>query len=192
MFEIINPPTLDSQALDQLRLLFQRAEQGDLSALPELRQAMADYPGLWEKLGDLSVYVEDVWKHKIAGPNLALREAISCKLAEMRQELLGAGDSLLERLLVERILACWLQLEHVTVLFGKAQTMSAGQLAMLEKRQNGAQQRYLQSIKSLAMVRKLVKPPLSPLELLGSCPAEPALAPTRRPILKDRQLASAN
>ena len=59
-----------------------------------------------------------------------------------------------------------------------AQKGKAGpQGAHAERRQSGAQARYLAALKMLTLVRKLARPPLSPLALLGAPIAETAPAP---------------
>jgi hypothetical protein len=82
-----------------------------------------------------------------------------------RAELAGPEPSPLERLLVERVVACWLQVQYADAAYAQLQSPSPAQHTAALKRQAGAHQRYLFSIKALATVRKLIKPALSPVEL---------------------------
>ena len=79
----------------------------------------------------------------------------------LRAELGGPQPSPLERLLVERIVACWLQ-----VLIGEdsyARQLRRGDLSWAtdsyhQRRLDQAQRRYLTAIKALAQVRRLLTP----------------------------------
>jgi hypothetical protein len=68
---------------------------------------------------------------------------------------------------VERVIACWLQTQYADAAYAQQQNPSPGQHSAMLKRQAGSHQRYLHSIKTLATVRKLLKPAPSTLELLG-------------------------
>jgi hypothetical protein len=101
----------------------------------------------------------------LCGPNLLLRESLTRKLEELRAELGGPSPSPLERLLVARVLACWLQVHYADTAYAQLKAASPAQHAAALKRQNAAQQRYLQAVKALATVRKLLRPALSPVDV---------------------------
>ena len=46
--------TTETETLERLQTLVKRAEQGDESALPELRVALDANPWIWERYGDLA------------------------------------------------------------------------------------------------------------------------------------------
>ena len=74
----------------------------------------------------------------------------------MRKDLDGPDPSPLERLLAERIVACWLQLQYVDAIY--AQNLDDMNMAQSEYHQRGLDRlhrRYLSSIKTLAQIRKL-------------------------------------
>jgi len=159
--------TTETETLERLQSLVKRAEQGDESALPELRAALDANPWIWERYGDLARQSQAAWLQLIAGTNLLLRESVERKAEQLRAELAGPGPSPLEKLLVERVIACWLQVQYADAAYAQLQGPSPGQHTAALKRQAGAQQRYLFAIKTLATVRKLLKPAPSTLELLG-------------------------
>ena len=159
--------TPETETLERLQSLVKRAEQGDESALPELRAALDTNPWIWQRYGDLAQQVQAAWLQLIAGPNLLLRESVERKAEQLRSELAGPGPSPLERLLVERVIACWLQVQYADAAYAQQTSPSPGQHTAALKRQAGSHQRYLHSIKTLATVRKLLKPAPSTLELLG-------------------------
>jgi hypothetical protein len=157
----------ETETLERLQTLVKRAEQGDESALPTLRAALDTNPWIWERYGDLAQQSQAAWLQLIAGPNLLLRESVERKAEQLRSELTGPGPSPLEKLLVERVIACWLQVQYADAAYAQQTSPSPGQHTAALKRQAGSHQRYLHSIKTLATVRKLLKPAPSTLELLG-------------------------
>src|SRR5262249_46338127 len=103
-----NPPTEMKAYPAELKDLLGRAGAGDPSGLPAVRRAFDENPELAERLGDLAAHAEQALLSLAVGDNLAAREAVAKQVAELRQELLGAGASPLEGLLVERVALCWL------------------------------------------------------------------------------------
>src|SRR5262249_9701258 len=152
------PSNQDLEARARLESLVQRAQQGDEDVLPELRQVLDAHPGLWHRCGDLALQAQTAWLQLVCGKDLLLRESLQRKLEQMKEELAGTGPSPLERLLVGRVLATWLQAEYADAAYTKAKPNSPAQHQALQRRQNSAQQRHLQAIKMLVTVRKLLAP----------------------------------
>ena len=78
-----------------------------------------------------------------------------------QQELLAPDDSALERLLVDRVLACWLQIAHADV--EQAHSLDPGRPNVraggpLQDRQDRAHARFVKAVKTLATVRRLLVP----------------------------------
>lgn len=98
-----------------------------------------------------------MWLDLVAGPDLLVAESVRCKLDEMKAELGGPSPGPLEVLLVERVLACWLQAHYADASYAQARGpgSTAAVRTELMKRQESAQRRYLASLKQLAVVRKL-------------------------------------
>jgi hypothetical protein len=149
----------------------ERAEQGDESVLGELRAALDANPWVWERYGDLGKQSQAAWLQLIAGKNLMLQESTRRKAEQLRAELAGPGPSPLEQLLVERTVSCWLQVHYSDAAYAQLKGNSPAQHTAALRRQNSAQQRYLQAVKALATVRKLLRPAPAPVEIatrLGS------------------------
>ena len=169
------PPKQD-EILEQLRQLVERAEQGDASVMGELRAALDVNAWVWEDYGDLARQSQAAWLQLVAGKNLLLLESAQRKAEQLRAELAGPAPSPVERLLVERIVSSWLQTNYADSAYAQLSkgTNPALHTAAL-RRQNSAQQRYLQAVKALATVRKLLRPGLSPVDLaLRPVPERPA------------------
>ena len=165
-------PSKQDEILEQLQRLVQRAEQGDETVLGELRAALDVNPWVWQRFGDLGRQAEAAWLQLVAGKNLLLLEATQRKAAQLRAELAGPAPSRLERLLVERIVSCWLQTNYADSAYAQLpKGTNPAQHTEALRRQDSAQQRYLQAVKSLATVRKLLRTAPAPVEIatrLGS------------------------
>jgi hypothetical protein len=151
-------PTQDPETRARLESLVQRAQQGDENVLPELRQVLDAHPEFWQRCGDLALQAQTAWLQLVSGKDLLLRESLQRKLEQTKAELAGTDPSVLERLLVQRVLSTWLQAEYADAMYARAKPNSSARHQALQRRQNSAQQRHLQAIKMLVTVRKLLSP----------------------------------
>jgi hypothetical protein len=143
----------------EVKTLLKKAEQGDTTVLPALRAYMDLAPGYWEKLGDLAHMTRIGLIHQAAGEkNLMLQETITRKCAALTQELAGPTPSPVERLLVERIVLCWLHLHCAEATYVTLKDLSLRQAEFHQARISKAQARYLSAIRTLAHVRRLGVP----------------------------------
>ena len=122
-----------------------------------LRKLFADDPGRGERLTAEAAGITLV--RKLAGQDLAVREGLRRKLESLRAELGGLTATPLERLLVERIVACWLHLHHLEALYA-GNSMPLELATYYQRSLSAAHKRYLSAIKTLAVVRKLAVPVL--------------------------------
>jgi hypothetical protein len=152
-------------AHDELAALLKRAEQGDRSVVPAMQRALDENPAIWRHYGDLAAQAEAALVTLAAGANLLLADSLMRKLEEMRRELIGETTSPLEALLVRRVTATWLQVSYYDGLRAQAAGAGEARLKMLQLQQDAAHRRHLTAVKTLATVRKLLTPSLSPLEV---------------------------
>jgi hypothetical protein len=150
---------------EELTQLLQRAQQGDPAVLPELREALDADARLWGHYGDLGLQAEATLIRVAAGSNLLLAESLMRKLHALKEELGGESPSPLERLLVQRVAATWLQASYYDGLTAQPAGGGEARLKMLVKLQDAAHRRHLTALKTLATVRKLLTPAPSPLEV---------------------------
>ena len=146
---------VDSQALLQLQDLVQRGMQGDREVLPALRTFLDTEPALWKEVGTLGEKVEQAWLQLLTGEDLVAREILLRQLQALKEEVGGPASTPLERLLVDRIALCWLQVQQADLV---AARQGSHRAAWVEQRQDRAQARFLAAIKALAQVRKLLTP----------------------------------
>ena len=145
-------------------------------SIDRLCPEMAEY---FEHAGDLALMAQHTWLDLLSDTDLFLRETVERKLGEMRIELAGADPSPLEKLLVERVVACWLQINHTDTIFAGNQSSSESVRKELLKRQESAQHRYVYAIKQLAQLRKLVAPKARAVRVKAS--EDPVIATAAAP-----------
>ena len=177
----------------RLEGLVSRALRGDREVLPALRDALDRHPALARQAGDLAARAEDAWLDLLAGQDLFTAEAVRRRLAALRAELAGPQPQPLERLVVDRIAACFLQLQYADVTYAQARDPGASVAALREmhRRQEGAERRYQAALRQLAVIRKLLRPALSPLQLALGTTSETAV-PKRRTTIASPRLAGVN
>jgi hypothetical protein len=160
----------------ELPEIFERGNRGDLTVLPDLQQAFAEYPELAAALGDMVAHAEQSFLSMAMSQSLTSKEAISCQVADLRKRLAATTTSELEKLLVDRIAISFLWVYHADVDLANHLQRQPGApcTQAAQKRLDRAHQRYLTSIKTLAMVQKLVRPCLSPVDMLSRAVPETA------------------
>jgi len=145
---------------EDILALARRAEKGDKAALPALREVLKD-PAYVDALGgDLARQAQLTLITRFSGQNLLFKESLTRKLELLRAELAGPTPTPLETLLVERIVACWLHLHHLELIYASKDSMSLELGTYYQRSIDRAQRRYLSAIKALALVRKLALPVL--------------------------------
>jgi hypothetical protein len=144
--------------VERLRGLFRRAEKGNKKAVPEIREILQKSPDLAWRFMDFATFaecrfIENMTKDK----DLASRETMEFQLASMREEIAGENPSPLERLLAERIVLTWLQIQLFEGLYASSmfKSMSLVQGSYYQKRLDYTYRRHLSAIRTLAQVRKL-------------------------------------
>ena len=138
--------------------LSDRAQDGDEKAVLEIRKILDSSPDLaWlfikgpAKMAE-SALVDEMTKDE----DLASKEFLRHQLESMRVELAGENPSPLERLLAERVVATWLEVQLFEALY--AVGMKGGTFKQddhEQKRLDGAHRRHLSAIRTLAQIRKL-------------------------------------
>ncbi len=145
--------TTDRPGLELIR----RAEAGDEEAAKLIREGMQ--PASLAKLCDLVSNTERSLIDRIAGErNPLARDSIRAQLAVLKADVGGPDPSPLERLLVDRIGTCWLEVQFFTMLFAQSTEISIDQADALQRRIDAAHRRYLSAIRTLGQLRRLALP----------------------------------
>ena len=143
---------------NEMMSLIRRAENGDESAMKELRAVYDEVPVLWEQTGDMAAQALRSIARRIGGKNLVVQESIQRKCKTLRADLAGANPTPLESLLADRIVVCWLALQQAELSYSSADSLTLDQAAFTQKRISAAHNRYLTAIRTLAQVRRLAVP----------------------------------
>jgi hypothetical protein len=138
-----------------LKALVDLADKGDAVARVRLREVLDASPEIWRKVGDLAGHARLALIRMIANGDQLLLESVQRHAEEMEAELLGANPTRLERMLVERVVAAWLQLQFTdTVSTSYDETL--GQAKFWSQERDRAHRRYLSSVKALVTTRLLL------------------------------------
>ena len=148
------PKEADSKKLDPL---LRKSQAGDAKALRDLVDLYGEGEDFWLQVGDYAGMVEKRILDSQVGQNLLMREGVDRRLRSMRKELAGSEPSPLERVLVERVVACWLQVQAAEMLFNRG-GISFEQADHDQKVIDRAHRRHLSAVKTLAVVRRLQVP----------------------------------
>jgi hypothetical protein len=142
--------------------------KNDKNAVPEFQKLLEQEPDLADLGGNLASIAEGNLVTALAGDQLWMREMLAVKLKTMRTELAGPQPSPIERLLVERVVACWLQVYHADAIAAQAERTTFAEGDYIQRRQDRAHRRYLSAIRTLALIRKLAVPIRVDLNVAGS------------------------
>jgi hypothetical protein len=139
----------------ELRGLVDKAQNGDPSALPRINQILDETPAIWRHLGDVGNLAEQSWIGLLAEKNPAVAGSIARTLTDMRSELGGENPTAIEKVLVNQIVICWLQMK--TLEFGAAnvEKNGGGKTNRAHVRLDLASKRHLAALKALTDLRRL-------------------------------------
>ena len=132
------------------------AADGDRTVLPAVQKALDMAPRQARTWGDLSYQAELALVREASGGDILRRECQGRFVAGLRQDLSLDGDSPLERLLIDRVVLSYLHLHVIEA--SSTDGMGVGMVEAHQKRIDRAQRRYLAAVKSLAQIRRLLRP----------------------------------
>jgi hypothetical protein len=146
----------------ELRALVLTAQAGDPAALPRIRLILDGHPEVWRHVGDLATLAERAWIAVLAADHPVAVESMKRTVAEMKADLAGEHPTRLERLLVDQVIACWLEISYLETVAADPGRSSLDQADFRLKRLDSAQKRYLSAMKALTALRALVPAGLEP------------------------------
>lgn len=156
------PEDVEGRALSakgRLDALIARASKGDDSAVPELRRAM-DAAG--KDLVDLSIGLGAMAELSLVSTftleNFYVRELLLSETARLRKEVAGPDPTPLVRMLAERLVMCWLQVQLADL---RLSCLGSAPLAVgdyHERQRERANRSFLAASRTFATVKKLGTP----------------------------------
>jgi len=145
---------------DERAPIFQAAQNGDTEALRQVLWSLALEPERGAKLLDVPTLI----RRNLIEAHTDPRNGLVRKLTETQCEMVRADllasctGTPLERLLVDRIVTCWLAayLADGSAAVGGQYASSSAEYYL--RRQDRAHRRFLQSLEALARVQRLMRP----------------------------------
>jgi hypothetical protein len=142
----------------KLHTLIDKAQKGDGEVVSGIRKILDDSPDLaWRFIKGPGRMAEEALIDEFTrDKDLASKELLKHQLKSMKLEVAGENPSPLERLLAERVVATWLQVQFFDSLYAfgmKNEVMSQGDYR--QKRLDRAHRRHLSAVRTLAQVRKM-------------------------------------
>ena len=129
-----------------------RANKGDRQSQVILIRFFNANPSLWESLGDMARHAEKGLIDTITKGEWLTGRAIEREACQLRERLSRPSQSPLEELAVQRLVACWVQLQFVESMCSRADgTVERGKFWL--HRQAQAHRLYAAAEKSLLLIR---------------------------------------
>ena len=151
-------PVMPTEA--EFQALLAEANKGSQPAIKQLKQLLDEQPHIWQHVGDMGKQAEERLVQHIAKGNMLVVESVRRELEVMRADLLDGQATRMERLLVDRVVICWLRLQYLDVVYPSGDGLAAA-TAKLVMQQRESAQRLLNSAQSaLQTFRKLAPPKL--------------------------------
>lgn len=148
---------------DVLALMQQvNREKPDPKGIARLRELLASDPAAWEIYGNLNTLARNLALQAV--PLAKAQTLADISVAEGEQRIrhgLGFdGAPMLERLLIEQIVTCWVRVSVAELLYSHINngSQTLAKASYWDKHLEGAQRRYLRAIEALARVRRLKLP----------------------------------
>ncbi|PQO38880.1 hypothetical protein C5Y96_03135 [Blastopirellula marina] len=147
---------LTSEDWKVLKAKLKQANGGDQEAISWLRRFLDKHPQIWQYIGDLSVISENAWISLISNDDALAAESIRRQLNTLKAELMEESTTAMEKLLVDSILATWLEIHYLRSVDAGSRSRTVTQASLLTKRLESAQRRHHSAMKDLLMFRKLM------------------------------------
>lgn len=140
--------------------LLRRVNKPDASKedVAKLKKMLAEIPVTAKIAGDLAHRTQVKMIEQVSSVPL-VTESTKVYIEQMKEELGWEDASMLEKLIIETIVTCWLHYHNSTMQlsFATNRSHSIREGEYLDKRVSLAQKRFTRAIESLAKVRKLLK-----------------------------------
>lgn len=143
-----------------LQATVELARRGVKEALPYLRKVLDQHPEMVGHYDDLARRAQHAWL-QLFGKDLLAQEGTARQLDALRHDLAEPRSSPLEKLVIQRIVACFLQTVYFDAREAVGQEIETREMAEFRlRRQAQAHQQFLSAVKSLADLRKVTPPPV--------------------------------
>jgi len=152
--ELLKPP-VNKPLHQEIRELNKAINAGSQQAFDQLQRLLDQNPGIWQTIGDVAQVAEQNLLTAITVENRTYAEAIKRKMAELREQLLGETPSALEKLAVQRVVACFLEVQFIDMKYPGDAGKSLPMARFAQQCKLAAQRRFDSAMKGLLLVRKM-------------------------------------
>ncbi|QDU59566.1 hypothetical protein Pan216_03960 [Planctomycetes bacterium Pan216] len=135
------------------------ANAGDREALEELRQFLDENPSIWQQAENVAQMAESSLIRLVARNDALSAEVVKRQVDELKTDLLGGCTSVVERMLVDTVVATWLELHYLRIVNTSNPKRSVTQGNQMLKWIESAQRRHFTALKELTQIRKLLPNP---------------------------------
>ncbi len=160
----LGPKTKRTKELSAwLSEMLKREATGDERASEELLHVYNSVPSLWDNVKVLQGNADRSWLETLIPPDTGrgfTREGIRREMERLRSDVAGEMPSPLERLLVDRVVLCWLSATAADTQYAQklAGGLSLRESEFFQKRCERANRQLLRAVQTLATVRRLLTP----------------------------------
>lgn len=133
-----------------------QANAGDPNAVARLRQLFDDHPEIWEQIGDLAKHAEVTLARGVSKGEVVMFESVRRMVKKLKRELGDKDATPLEKLAIQRVVICWLELQYAAAVFPIVTGKPTAADTFGVKQKDSAQRRFDAALKSLASLRKLL------------------------------------
>jgi hypothetical protein len=151
----------DVEKFEKLRALVKQThkENPKPEDVAALRKLFNEHPDFWRGVGDMAKRTLDHLCRTYYQKSAYVQECVMRRVEEMREHLGYSQSSSLERLLIEQILVCYVNLYVLEInSSGKLCESHSSETGLYwDRRLTGAQRRFTRACETLARVRKLMR-----------------------------------
>jgi hypothetical protein len=155
------PPALPAGPVSDAdyRTALDKAGKGDAGAMRIVRREFDDAPERWRALGNVAWWARrSVAAAAVTENDLPRVDACLRTIAAKEAEIAGPDAPILEKLLAARIAVSWFELCHMDAIVAQNANAGARAVEALDARRDRAHRRFRQSVRELAVVRRLTRP----------------------------------
>jgi hypothetical protein len=156
------PETRALETIADARLTRLEKGEGTQEDIDAWRSALIGAPDAWRVAGDMAKHTAREMIREAAGKNQAVHEAMKQGYREIKAGLGYETSPMLEKLLIDAIVLCWLRWTLTEYWYSKntGDSPTITQADYWDRHLNATQRRYVRAIEALARVRKMDLPPL--------------------------------
>ena len=143
----------------KVRKLYDKAKKGDKGALRAFENSFAEAPKALEADGNLGKILRKYLLDCHLDKDEIFKRSIELSSESLERDLAGENPNPLDRLLIDHVLCCWIELHLVDKMCVDAcfrAGVSYERHAFYQKWQERCHRRFLSACKTLAQVRKLM------------------------------------